>query len=320
MYALFFFVLMICWQTPAVPSRTPKINNPKSKHETKNGPTATPSPTPIASPAAPISQPTPSPQKDGNKEKTKGKPYPVDVVHQPFDVLMLCYVLVTAMAAFLALGTLIELKKQVRSARRQIVEMRKTRIHTVREMQGASAQTQQMLGHMKTQVVHLETLADATKQNAEAAKDNANSARLSAESLKGSQRAHLDWEMHIVTGSKYSFRVINYGVSMARIVKYALLRATFDMPLKELPDSWVQSIEPANVDMTLPKGGNGAILEFDAAHYLSDEHRGGTKTAIFGVRVEFLDIFKDRHFIEIVFVYRHGSGALENLPQYNRYE
>lgn len=155
MYAFALLLLLL----PAIPAQQQTPSKHK-KEAAKNDPTQ--SVFVIVNPAT--AQPSPAEQKNESDKKTHGWP-PWWESFWPYWA----EVIVTGFAGFAALLTLCAIRKQGSTMQRQLLEMRRTRIHTVREMKAAGQQTKDMLTQIEFQVGHLSTLATAAERSAKSA-------------------------------------------------------------------------------------------------------------------------------------------------------
>jgi hypothetical protein len=163
MYALPALALCLLFQSPSatVKPEKPVVKNRKAPDKTEHGTNAAPLVAPDAAISTPVSQPTATQQQNDRQRETDKGTYRVKVVSQPFDWLYLIYVIVTAIAAFVAWRALIAIRIQGHWMKKQLAEMRIARKQTVTEMQAAGEQTRQL-------IAQAESTAKATRASADA--------------------------------------------------------------------------------------------------------------------------------------------------------
>lgn len=114
MYVLPALVFYLLLQTPSPTTQPekPVIHNGEATNKTANRQQPAPVVTPDASISTPVGEPSTESQKNERQGETDKGAYRVKVISQPFDWLYLLYVIVTAVAAFVAWRALVAIRKQ----------------------------------------------------------------------------------------------------------------------------------------------------------------------------------------------------------------
>jgi hypothetical protein len=158
--ALVFFLLLQA-HSPSVKPEKPVVQNRKAPNKAEHGTKGAPVVTPETAVSTPMSQPTTKQQQNDDQGETDKGAYRVKVVSHPLDWLYLIYVIVTAIAAFVAWRALIAIRIQGHWMKKQLAEMRIARKQTVTEMQAAGEQTRKL-------IAQAESTAKATRDSADA--------------------------------------------------------------------------------------------------------------------------------------------------------
>ncbi|HEY5039997.1 MAG TPA: hypothetical protein VIJ93_13085 [bacterium] len=152
MQALLPLILALSLQaaSPATKPKNPVIQNSEAANKTGDSK----QPSPLVPSSTPVSTPVSHPAVDNKKDEHQGesdnRAYRVKVISQPFDWLYLVYVIVTAIAAYVAWRALITIRKQGETMEGQIAEMK-----------AAGKQTEKLIEAATTS-------ADAAKRSADA--------------------------------------------------------------------------------------------------------------------------------------------------------
>jgi hypothetical protein len=298
MYALVLILLCL----PAVFAQQQTPSNHK-KDAPRNDPTQ--SITVIVNPTP--SERSPADKKDQSQNKPHGWP-PWWESFWPYWA----EVVVTGFAGFAAVLTLCAIRKQGQTMQRQLLEMKRTRIHTVREMKAAGTQTQDMLAKMESQVSHLENLAKATSKNADA--------------LINSERAWINARMVHESLDNYRLEIANYGRTMGHILHISFGTNCIEPNTSPAEPYGNSTNLPINT-LILPNTTWQQLTECDkvtkriADHFDPDwrDVQTGNKQGIFFFYVIYKDMRGEEHKSRFVYGYRIPNGRFEEFKEVREY-
>jgi hypothetical protein len=251
--------------SPATKPKKPVVQNSEAANKASDSKQASP-PVPFNIPVStPVSQPTANDKKDEHQGETDNRAYRVKVISQPFDWLYLVYVVVTAVAAYVAWRAVIAIRKQGDTMEGQIAEM-------------------------KAAGIQADKLIDAATKSADAAKR-------SADALIASERSWVmvDVELNSIRGddlkyetTKVDLRLIytNVGKTPAWITEKSVDFALVDT-IDDLPD--VDSITPFQnrPQWVQTTSSEERVLEHEGYQL---QHAGNLRI-VYG-RIKYRDIFR----------------------------
>jgi hypothetical protein len=191
--------------SPATKPKNPVVQNSEAPNKTSDSK----QPSPLVPFNTPVSTPVSHPTADNKKDEHQGESdkwaYRVKVVSQPFDWLYLVYVVVTAIAAYVAWRALLGINRQAKLMTDQLIEMEKSR-----------GQTDKLIKSAGEQVAEMQRAGLQTADLIIAAKESAIAALSSAKALTNSERAWL--VIRFKVDERFHATVVNEGRTPAEVV------------------------------------------------------------------------------------------------------
>lgn len=141
-----------------------------------------------------------------------------------------------------------------------------------------------------------------------------------AEYLRSAERAHVDIDF---VGDKHIYTIMfaNYGKSIATIVEYSFMHASYPLEMTEFSAESASASFEDTIPMNyiLPTGQPKEFTSFDLRTFLPKQALEGIHQVIIRGLVVYNDIFGEEHETEVAYRYRSFDLKLKNLPEYNRY-
>jgi hypothetical protein len=306
MYALLTLLLALSLQTasPAAKPKNPVVKNREATNKAGNSKQASPPVTPNTPVSTPVSKPTADDKKDDHHAESDKRVYRVKIISKPFDWLYVIYIIVTAIAAYVAWRALLAIREQGVKMGEQITEMK-----------AAGIQTEKLI-------------AAATK--------SADAVKISADALVASERAwifvELTWgdernfteeetRYGIETTAHCYLSCENQGKTPGRIIEVCMRLVITDDVIPKEPAFWdarfdTYEEEFARVSEHAPIYPKDTPFKYRFKPRFIGQRGNKKKAFIYGA-VKYRDVFMvGDGYRETLFGYRAGNDTLERIPGY----